>query len=109
MQAFDIDLFVIGGGSGGVRAARMAAQRGARVILAESGGTAGLGGTCVNVGCIPKKLYSYAAHSSTSAGRRRLPPAAIMYSATWRTNATSDSRCVRTTWLTACISGSMSV
>jgi len=57
MQEFD--LFVIGGGSGGVRAARMAAQRGARVALAEVGA---LGGTCVNVGCIPKKLYSYAAH-----------------------------------------------
>ena len=56
---FDFDLFVIGGGSGGVRAARMAAQRGARVALAEGGP---LGGTCVNVGCIPKKLYSYAAH-----------------------------------------------
>src|SRR5689334_15222348 len=55
----DYDLFVIGGGSGGVRAARMAAQRGAKVALAE---TAALGGTCVNVGCIPKKLYSYAAH-----------------------------------------------
>ncbi|MDP3761627.1 MAG: glutathione-disulfide reductase [Ramlibacter sp.] len=55
----DCDLFVIGGGSGGVRAARMAAQRGARVVLAEA---AALGGTCVNVGCIPKKLYSYAAH-----------------------------------------------
>lgn len=54
-----IDLFVIGGGSGGVRAARMAAQRGARVALAEAGA---LGGTCVNLGCIPKKLYSYAAH-----------------------------------------------
>ncbi|SFN07712.1 glutathione-disulfide reductase [Variovorax sp. OV329] len=54
----DFDLFVIGGGSGGVRAARMAAARGARVALAESGA---LGGTCVNVGCIPKKLYSYAA------------------------------------------------
>jgi glutathione reductase (NADPH) len=54
-----VDLFVIGGGSGGVRAARMAAQRGARVALAESGA---LGGTCVNLGCIPKKLYSYAAH-----------------------------------------------
>ena len=40
----------------------MAAARGARVSLVESGGTAGLGGTCVNVGCIPKKLYSYAAH-----------------------------------------------
>ena len=62
MKAFDTDLFVIGGGSGGVRAARMAAQRGARVMLAEAGGTGGLGGTCVNVGCIPKKLYSYAAH-----------------------------------------------
>ena len=56
---FDFDLFVVGGGSGGVRAARMAAQRGARVALAEGGP---LGGTCVNVGCIPKKLYSYAAH-----------------------------------------------
>ncbi len=62
MAEFDYDLFVIGGGSGGVRAARMAAQRGGRVMLAEMGGTAGLGGTCVNVGCIPKKLYSYAAH-----------------------------------------------
>lgn len=58
MHNFDFDLFVIGGGSGGVRAARMAAQRGARVALAE---VAELGGTCVNVGCIPKKLYSYAA------------------------------------------------
>jgi glutathione reductase (NADPH) len=62
MASFDFDLFVIGGGSGGVRAARMAAQRGARVALAEMLGTDGLGGTCVNVGCIPKKLYSYAAH-----------------------------------------------
>lgn len=59
MSEFDCDLFVVGGGSGGVRAARMAAQRGARVLLAEA---AALGGTCVNVGCIPKKLYSYAAH-----------------------------------------------
>jgi glutathione reductase (NADPH) len=59
MGDHDCDLFVIGGGSGGVRAARMAAQRGARVVLAEA---AALGGTCVNVGCIPKKLYSYAAH-----------------------------------------------
>jgi glutathione reductase (NADPH) len=57
MQQFD--LLVIGGGSGGVRAARMAGQRGARVALAEAGA---LGGTCVNLGCIPKKLYSYAAH-----------------------------------------------
>ncbi len=56
---FDCDLFVIGAGSGGVRASRMAAQRGAKVIVAEG---AALGGTCVNLGCIPKKLYSYAAH-----------------------------------------------
>lgn len=55
---FDFDLFVIGGGSGGVRAARMAAAAGARVAVAES---AALGGTCVNMGCIPKKLYSFAA------------------------------------------------
>jgi len=53
------DLFVIGAGSAGVRLARQAAQRGARVVVAE---TSALGGTCVNVGCIPKKLYSFAAH-----------------------------------------------
>ncbi|MBV9889430.1 MAG: glutathione-disulfide reductase, partial [Rhizobacter sp.] len=55
----EFDLFVIGAGSGGVRFARMAAQRGARVAVAED---AALGGTCVNLGCIPKKLYSFAAH-----------------------------------------------
>lgn len=66
MNAHEFDLFVIGGGSGGVRAARMAAQRGARVALAEMQGEGGLGGTCVNVGCIPKKLYSYAAHYGES-------------------------------------------
>ncbi|MFM9880268.1 MAG: glutathione-disulfide reductase [Burkholderiaceae bacterium] len=60
MHNFDFDLLVIGGGSGGVRAARMAGQRGAKVALVEA--SAALGGTCVNVGCIPKKLYSYAAH-----------------------------------------------
>ncbi|MES2634500.1 MAG: glutathione-disulfide reductase [Pseudomonadota bacterium] len=59
MPSFDCDLFVIGAGSAGVRAARMAAQRGARVVVAEA---AALGGTCVNVGCVPKKLYSYASH-----------------------------------------------
>lgn len=57
LNSFDFDLFVIGGGSGGVRAARMASNLGARVALAEGGA---LGGTCVNLGCIPKKLYSYA-------------------------------------------------
>ncbi|MDT8397945.1 MAG: glutathione-disulfide reductase [Pseudomonadales bacterium] len=56
---YDYDLFVIGAGSGGVRAARMAAGFGARVAIAED---RYMGGTCVNVGCIPKKLYSYAAH-----------------------------------------------
>ena len=59
MSQTELDLFVIGAGSGGVRAARLAAQRGAKVMVAEAGP---LGGTCVNVGCIPKKLYSYAAH-----------------------------------------------
>jgi len=58
MSSFQFDLLVVGGGSGGVRTARMAAQRGARVALVEADA---LGGACVNVGCIPKKLYSYAA------------------------------------------------
>jgi len=58
-NSFDFDLFVIGAGSGGVRAARMAAARGARVAVAEC---ARLGGTCVNVGCVPKKLMVYASH-----------------------------------------------
>lgn len=71
MSEFDFDLFVIGGGSGGVRAARLAAQRGARVALAEAQGVDGLGGTCVNVGCIPKKLYSYAAHYAKAAVEAR--------------------------------------
>ncbi|MDF1623918.1 MAG: glutathione-disulfide reductase [Pseudohongiella nitratireducens] len=57
----EYDFFVIGAGSGGVRAARTAASLGAKTAIAES---RFLGGTCVNVGCIPKKLYSYAAHAS---------------------------------------------
>ena len=57
--AFDFDLFVIGAGSGGVRAARMAAAKGVRVAVAED---RYMGGTCVNVGCVPKKLYVYASH-----------------------------------------------
>ncbi|WP_035515527.1 glutathione-disulfide reductase [Pseudohaliea rubra] len=57
MSDLDFDLFVIGAGSGGVRAARMAAGFGARVAIAED---RYLGGTCVNVGCVPKKLYVYA-------------------------------------------------
>ena len=59
MSQYDYDLFVIGAGSGGVRAARTAAATGAKVAVAED---RYLGGTCVNVGCVPKKLYSYAAH-----------------------------------------------
>jgi glutathione reductase (NADPH) len=58
-MSFEFDLFTIGGGSGGVRASRVAAAYGARVAIAESHR---FGGTCVNVGCIPKKLFSYAAH-----------------------------------------------
>ncbi len=59
MPQYDFDLFTIGGGSGGVRASRVSASYGARVALAEFDR---LGGTCVNVGCIPKKLFAYAAH-----------------------------------------------
>ncbi len=59
MSEFDFDLFVIGAGSGGVRVARMAAAQGVRVAVAED---MFLGGTCVNVGCVPKKLFVYGAH-----------------------------------------------
>ena len=56
-MAFDVDLFVIGAGSGGVRAARIAAGHGAKTIVAEE---SRIGGTCVIRGCVPKKLYVYA-------------------------------------------------
>ena len=79
MPAYDYDLFVIGAGSGGIRAARAAASYGARVAIAEE---SELGGTCVNAGCIPKKLLFYGAHFRDdfedaagfgwSVGRRRL-------------------------------------
>ena len=59
MARYDYDLFVIGGGSGGVRASRMAALGGARVALAEE---SRMGGTCVIRGCIPKKIFVYASH-----------------------------------------------
>jgi len=59
LTEYDFDLFVIGAGSGGVRAARFSADFGARVAIAEE---RFLGGTCVNVGCIPKKLLVYASH-----------------------------------------------
>ncbi|MBL4720493.1 MAG: glutathione-disulfide reductase [Alphaproteobacteria bacterium] len=59
MSAYDYDLFTIGAGSGGVRASRMSASYGAKVAVAED---TYLGGTCVNVGCVPKKLFVYASH-----------------------------------------------
>ena len=59
MGAYDYDLFVLGAGSGGVRAARVSATLGAKVAIAEE---RYLGGTCVNVGCVPKKLFVYGAH-----------------------------------------------
>lgn len=77
---YDYDLFVIGGGSGGLSAAKRAAQNGAKVGLADfvnptpTGTKWGLGGTCVNVGCIPKKMMHYASllgeakHDQKSAG-----------------------------------------
>ncbi|WP_119167301.1 glutathione-disulfide reductase [Algihabitans albus] len=61
MDDYDYDLFVIGAGSGGVRAARFAAGFGAKVAVAEE---RHLGGTCVNIGCVPKKLMVYASHFS---------------------------------------------
>ena len=70
MAEFDVDLFVIGGGSGGVRAARIAAGHGARVMVAEE---YRMGGTCVIRGCVPKKLFVYRlACPARDRGRRRL-------------------------------------
>ena len=64
MSNYDFDLFVIGAGSGGVRASRMSAGYGARVAVAEA---SSLGGTCVNLGCVPKKLMVYASSFSAAA------------------------------------------
>ena len=61
MSEFDFDLFVIGGGSGGVRAARLAAGLGKKVAIAEE---YRFGGTCVIRGCVPKKLFVYASQFS---------------------------------------------
>ena len=63
MTDFDYDLFVIGAGSGGVRASRIAASHGARVAVAEE---FRIGGTCVIRGCVPKKLLVYASHFAHS-------------------------------------------
>lgn len=61
MPKYDYDMFTIGAGSGGVRASRFAANYGGRIAVAEE---RFMGGTCVNVGCIPKKLFAYASHFS---------------------------------------------
>src|SRR5919108_3709852 len=61
MPHYDYDLFVIGGGSGGVRAARVSGQLGKRVAIAEE---SRFGGTCVIRGCVPKKLFVYASQFS---------------------------------------------
>src|SRR5688500_1217447 len=61
----DFDFLVIGGGSGGLAAARRAAKHGARVLLVEGGK---LGGTCVNVGCVPKKIAWHAASIAETLG-----------------------------------------
>ena len=77
-KTFDYDLFVSGAGSGGVRTARVAASKGKRVAIAE---VADLGGTCVNVGCVPKKLFVYASqfpelfHASEGYGWQSIKPA----------------------------------
>ena len=69
MADFDYDLFVIGGGSGGVRAGRVAASLGKRVAVAEE---YRFGGTCVIRGCVPKKLLVYA---SSFPNTSKMPPA----------------------------------
>lgn len=89
---YDFDLFVIGAGSGGVRAARMAASKGKKVAIAEE---RYLGGTCVNVGCVPKKLFVYASQFpelfNTSAGFGwNLPESPKLDWATLRDNKTAE-------------------
>ena len=89
---YDFDLFVIGAGSGGVRAARMAASKGKKVAIAEE---RYLGGTCVNVGCVPKKLFVYASQFpelfNTSAGFGwNLPESPTLDWATLRDNKTAE-------------------
>lgn len=68
MTRFDVDLFVLGGGSGGVRGGRVAAEHGARVAIAEEDRW---GGTCVIRGCVPKKLLVYASETSRTLAEAR--------------------------------------
>ena len=73
-HTYDYDIFVIGGGSGGISCAKAAAVMGKRVALADfvepspAGSKWGIGGTCVNVGCIPKKMMHYAGILAESRG-----------------------------------------
>ena len=91
-DSFDYDLFVIGAGSGGVRTASMAASKGKKVAVAEE---RYLGGTCVNVGCVPKKLFVYASqfpelfHASAGFGWT-LPQQPTLDWATLRDNKTAE-------------------
>ena len=85
MAEYDYDLFVVGAGSGGVRAARVASQLGARVAVAEADR---LGGTCVNVGCVPKKLFVYGSHFAYDLGDAR--------GYGWSTDPTFDWATLRT-------------
>src|SRR5688500_13021710 len=83
MARFDVDFVVIGGGSGGVRAARVAAEHGARVAIAEA---SRWGGTCVIRGCVPKKLLVYASEVSRALDDARghgwtIPPASFDWAA----------------------------
>ena len=82
MAEYDYDLFVVGAGSGGVRAARVASALGARVAVAEVGR---LGGTCVNVGCVPKKLFVYGSHFAYDLADTRGYGWATESSFDWRT------------------------
>src|SRR6476620_3780694 len=96
MSLFDVDFFVIGGGSGGVRAARIAAEHGAKVAIAEE---SRWGGTCVVRGCVPKKLMVYASEVSGVLDDARgqgwtIPPATF----DWRTFvAAKDKEILRLT------------
>jgi glutathione reductase (NADPH) len=91
-KEYDFDLFVIGAGSGGVRAGRMAAAKGKKVAIAE---VSDLGGTCVNVGCVPKKLFVYASqfpelfHASQGYGWNNQQPQSFNWE-TLRDNKTRE-------------------
>ena len=89
---FDYDLFVIGAGSGGVRAARMAAGFGARVAVAED---RYMGGTCVNVGCVPKKLYVYASEFGKVGWWRRVKSEIASLTFAMTTRSAGAKPCVR--------------